>query len=167
MTKAANDLSSLGWEPGSMGELDHRLVKAPYIRLSSGRRGARGDCVYVFDLRITQPNTSYMTTLQIHSLEHLFLAGFRKYLSAAFVSVAPMGCQTGFYLVLLNEARANIVQKIYKKILTEIVSMKEIPYANEKDCGQFIHHNIKEAKKIAKMLLRAEDKWLSVFGAAA
>ena len=107
-----------------MGELDHRLVKAPYIRLSSGRRGARGDCVYVFDLRITQPNTSYMTTLQIHSLEHLFLAGFRKYLSAAFVSVAPMGCQTGFYLVLLNEARANIVQKIYKKILTEIVSMK-------------------------------------------
>jgi S-ribosylhomocysteine lyase len=167
MTKVANDLSSLGWQPGSMGELDHRLVKAPYIRLSSGRRGARGDCVYVFDLRITQPNTSYMTTLQIHSLEHLFLAGFRKYLPSAFISVAPMGCQTGFYLVLLNEARASTVQKVYKKILTEILSMSDIPYANEKDCGQFIHHNIKETKKIAKMLLRAEGKWLSVFEAAA
>lgn len=167
MTKAANDLSSLGWQSGSMGELDHRFVKAPYLRLSSERRGACGDCVYVFDIRITQPNTTYMTTLQIHSLEHLFLAGFRKYLPSAFISVAPMGCQTGFYLILLNEARASIVQKVYKKILTEILSMSDIPYANEKDCGQFIHHSVKEAKKIAKMLLRAEDKWLNVFEAAA
>lgn len=167
MKKAANDLNGQGWEPGSMGELDHRLVRAPYIRLSSGRRGARGDCVYVFDLRVTQPNKRYMTTLQIHTLEHFFLAGFRKHLPAAFVSVAPMGCQTGFYLILLNEARARIVQKIYKQILTEIISMKEIPYANEKDCGQFAHHDIKEARKIARMLLRAEGKWLNVSGAAA
>jgi S-ribosylhomocysteine lyase len=150
-----------------MGELDHRLVEAPYIRLSSARRGAHGDCVYIFDLRITQPNTSYMTTLQIHSLEHLFLAGFRKHLPSVFVGVAPMGCQTGFYLILLNEARAKVVQKVYKKILAEILSIGRIPYANEKDCGQFIHHDLKEAKKIAKMLLRAEDKWLCVFEVAA
>lgn len=149
-----------------MGELDHRFVKAPYIRLSSGKCGSRGDCAYVFDLRITQPNTNYMSTLQIHSVEHLFLAGFRKHLPGSFISVAPMGCQTGFYLILLNEARASVVRKIYKKILTEILSMREIPYANDKDCGQSIHHSIKEAKKIAKMLLRAEEKWLSVFGDA-
>ncbi|MBN9565235.1 MAG: S-ribosylhomocysteine lyase [Alphaproteobacteria bacterium] len=167
MTKTANDLSSLGWELDSMGELDHRLVKAPYIRLSSEKRGAQGDCVYVFDLRITQPNTSYMSTIQIHSLEHLFLAGFREHLPDSFISVAPMGCQTGFYLILLNEARARVVQKIYKKILTQILSMSEIPYANDKDCGQFTHHNIKEAQKIAKMLLHFESEWLGVFGVAA
>jgi S-ribosylhomocysteine lyase len=167
MTKAANDFSHLGWEPGSTGELDHRLVKAPYIRLSSGQHGTCGDTIYVFDLRITQPNTSYMSTLQIHSLEHLFLAGFRKHLPTAFVSVAPMGCQTGFYLILLNEGRARVVCEAYKKIFTEILSMDAIPYANEKDRGQFIHHNIKHAKKIAKMLLRAESKWLNVFGTTA
>lgn len=167
MTQTSNDLSHLGWQPGSMGELDHRLVKAPYIRLSSGRRGARGDAVYVFDIRITQPNTTYMSTLQMHSLEHLLLAGFRKYLPAAFINVAPMGCQTGFYLVLLNEGRAGVVCDVYKRILTDILSSTVVPYANEKDCGQFVHHDIRQAKKIAKTLLQAQDKWLHVFEAAA
>jgi len=167
MTKAVHHLSQLGWELGSAGELDHRLVKAPYLRLSSARRGTRGDCVYVFDLRITQPNKRYMSTLQIHSLEHLLLAGFRKYLPDAFIGVAPMGCQTGFYLILLNEGRASIVRKAYKKILTDILSADSVPYANEKDCGQSSHHSVKQAKKIARMLLKAEGAWLTVLGAAA
>ncbi len=156
------DIDRLGWNPRALGEVDHRRVSAPYIRLSSYQTGENGDTVYFLDLRISQPNTTYLSTIELHSLEHLLLAGFRKYLPQNFVCVAPMGCQTGFYLVLLNEGRAEVILEVYETILKDILSAQEVPYANIQDCGHFEHHDLGAAKAIARQLLDSRPVWRKV-----
>lgn len=157
------DVKELGWDPATLGEIDHRLVKVPYVRLSSYLEGTAGDVTYVFDLRATQPNNGYLATGVLHSFEHLLLAGFRKYLPDQFVSVAPMGCQTGFYLILQNEGRFKEVCRVYRAILDDIVGAKEVPYATPDNCGQSDHHDLAGAKKLAETLIAAQQDWSQVF----
>ena len=156
------DIEELGWDAHALGEVDHRQVKAPYVRLSSYTVGRNGDVVYFFDLRITQPNTTYLTRTELHSLEHLYLAGFRKYLPANFICVAPMGCQTGLYLVLLNEGRADKVLDVYERILNDILNEAAVPYADIKDCGHYEDHDLGAAKVVARRLLDCKAAWRQV-----
>ncbi len=144
-------------------DIDHRLVKAPYIRIASYVTGICGDIIYVYDVRMTQPNVEYLTSKQLHSIEHLLLFGFRKYLPNYFVNTGPMGCQTGFYLILLNEGNIERITKIYEQILIDILNTTDtIPYANIKDCGQHIFHNLAEAQVVARMLLNHKEFLLEV-----
>ena len=157
------DVKSLGWNPQTLGEIDHRDVSAPYVRLSSYLQGKAGDTTFVYDLRVTQPNNSYLTTGILHSFEHLLLAGFRKHMPDTFVSVAPMGCQTGFYLILQNEGRFEEVARVYQAILEDIMVSKEVPYASADNCGQAVHHDLPGSKTLAKALLDAKTQWSQVF----
>ena len=156
------NMEELGWDARALGEVDHRQVKAPYVRLSSYTAGENGDIVYFFDLRITQPNTTYLSRTELHSLEHLYLAGFRKYLPANFICVAPMGCQTGLYLVLLNEGRAEKVLDVYEHILKDILDATSVPYADIKDCGHYEDHDLDAAKAVARRLLDCRAAWRQV-----
>ncbi len=156
------NMEELGWDARALGEVDHRQVKAPYVRLSSYTAGEHGDIVYFFDLRITQPNTTYLSRTELHSLEHLYLAGFRKYLPANFICVAPMGCQTGLYLVLLNEGRAEKVLDVYEHILKDILAATSVPYADIKDCGHYEDHDLDAAKAVARRLLDCRSAWRQV-----
>lgn len=163
MINGMTNIQEIGWDPETLGELDHQKVCAPYVRLTSYVLGEKGDVIYTYDLRMTQPNKTFLTTKVLHSLEHLLLAGFRKYMPEKFICVAPMGCQTGFYLVLLNEGDAEKVITSYSTILEEIISMDSVPYANIEDCGQYLHHDLMEAKKFSEKLLTQKQKWRSVF----
>ncbi|MDK1030000.1 MAG: S-ribosylhomocysteine lyase [Anaerolineae bacterium] len=155
-------VEELGWEPHTVGELDHRIVKAPYIKLRSLTEGPNGDVVYAIDLRVTQPNTNYLSTVELHSFEHFLLAGFRKYAPKNFISVAPMGCQTGFYLTLFNEGEAVRIYSFYENILNDILHASEVPYANIRECGHFENHNLELAKNLAKKLLENKSSWRQV-----
>ncbi len=157
------NLQELGWDPKTLGELDHRKVRAPYVRLSSYTVGQMGDVVYVYDLRMTQPNKIFLKTQLIHSLEHMLLYGFRKYLEKEFINIAPMGCQTGCYLVLLNEGNADKICKILKSILQDILVMNAVPYSNRESCGQCLHHSLEETQHFAKYLLDKQHTWRYVF----
>lgn len=156
------NVEELGWDVRGLGEIDHRNVKAPYVRLSSYTVGKNGDIVYFFDLRLTQPNTTYLSTIELHSLEHLFLAGFRKYLPGSFICVAPMGCQTGLYLVLLNEGRAEKILGVYESILNDILAADAVPYAEIKDCGNWENHDLDAAKAVARQVLDCKAAWRQV-----
>jgi len=156
------DISILGWSLNTLGELDHKIVKAPYIRLVSYTFGNYGDIVYSYDLRILQPNKNYIKAKVLHSFEHFLLYGFRKYMKEIFISVSPMGCQTGFYLILLNEGRSKKLFDIYSKILNDILNSYTIPYANENNCGRFLYHDLDGTKKLSKMLLNCESIWNKV-----
>ncbi len=156
------NIEELGWDARTLGEVDHRQVKAPYVRLSSYMVGKNGDTVYFFDLRITQPNRTYLSRTELHSLEHLFLAGFRRYLPANFICVAPMGCQTGLYLVLLNEGRADKVLEVYEQILNDILHATDVPYADIKDCGHYEDHDLAAAQAVAHRLLECKSTWRQV-----
>jgi S-ribosylhomocysteine lyase len=156
------DLEQLGWEAHTIGELDHQKLKAPHVKLRALTTGENGDGVFSVDLRINQPNTKYLSTTELHSFEHFLLAGFRKYMPQNFISVAPMGCQTGFYLILLNEGNAQKICDVYETILNDILVATEVPYANIRECGHFENHNLELAKDVARKLLELKSEWRKV-----
>jgi len=121
------NVEQLGWKLANVGELDHRLLKAPHVKLRSFTEGAAGDVVYAVDLRITQPNVNFLSSTEMHSFEHFLLAGFLKYMPENFISIGLMGCQTGFYLVLFNEGRAEKICSTYEMILNDILEANEVP----------------------------------------
>ncbi|MEI7494180.1 MAG: S-ribosylhomocysteine lyase [Alphaproteobacteria bacterium] len=157
------NINQMGWDPRTLGEIDHQKVLAPYIRLSSYTTGENGDVVYVYDLRLTQPNVTYLKPDVLHSLEHFFLAGFRKHLKEKFINVSPMGCQTGFYLILINKGNADEIFLTFETILQEILKMDEVSYADIQSCGQYLYHDLIAAKDIVKKFLHKKSSWRVVF----
>jgi S-ribosylhomocysteine lyase len=156
------DLEQLGWEAETIGELDHRRLKAPHVKLRALTTGEKGDGVYSVDLRIHRPNVEYLSTTAMHSFEHFLLAGFRKYMPENFISVAPMGCQTGFYLILLNEGNAERICDVYEDILNDILTATEVPYANIRDCGHYENHSLEQAQDVARKVLDSKSEWRKV-----
>lgn len=155
------DLEKQGWDLKTVGHLDHHIVKAPYIQMTSYTEGKKGDYVFTYDLRFTQPNTEYMTPRVMHSLEHLLLVGFRKYIDG-YIGLGPMGCQTGFYLTLINEYDAKKIATVFEKILNDILVATEVPLANATDCGQGDYHDLEGAKIMAKKVLDKKDTWYDI-----
>jgi S-ribosylhomocysteine lyase len=156
------NLEQLGWETQTIGELDHQKLRAPHVKLRALTTGEHGDGVFSVDLRINRPNTEYLSTTELHSFEHFLLFGFQKYLPQNFISVAPMGCQTGFYLILLNEGNAEKICGIYETILNDILAAAEVPYANIRQCGHYENHNLELAQDVARKLLDAKSEWRKV-----
>ncbi len=156
------NVEELGWAAGTVGELDHRLLKAPHVKLRSWTEGPKGDVVFCVDLRINQPNTDFLSSTEMHSFEHFLLAGFQKYLPQSFLSVGLMGCQTGFYLVLYNEGHAERICHVYEKILNDILGAGEVPYANSEQCGNFRNHSVELARNVARRLLDSKSRWRQV-----
>lgn len=156
------DINQLGWEAETVGELDHRLLKAPHIKLRSATPGATGGVVYAVDLRINQPNSTFLSSTEMHSFEHFLLWGFQKYMPQNFISIGLMGCQTGFYLILFNEGRADAIFDVYEKILNDILTASEVPYANIIQCGNYKNHSLELAQALAKRVLDAKSNWRQV-----
>jgi S-ribosylhomocysteine lyase len=156
------NIEQLGWDIQTVGELDHRLLKAPHVKLRSAVEGQTGDVVYCVDLRINRPNTEFLSTTELHSVEHFLLAGFRKYLPDHFLSVGIMGCQTGFYLVLMNQGHAGEICSVYEAILNDMLAAKEVPYASIQECGNYKNHSLELAQNVARRVLDARSNWLNV-----
>ncbi len=156
------DYIALGWDPDTVGELDHRRLKAPHVKLRSARQGPKGDVVYSVDLRINRPNTEFLSSTEMHSFEHFLLWGFQKYLPSNFISIGLMGCQTGFYLVLQNEGRMERICEVYEQILRDILVAREVPYANIEQCGNYRNHSLESAQVLASRLLASRSNWRQV-----
>lgn len=156
------NLEQFGWAAGTVGELDHRLLKAPHVKLRSLTQGPTGDIVYAVDLRINPPNVAFLSSTEMHSFEHFLLAGFQKYMPQNFISIGLMGCQTGFYLVLFNEGCAEVILETYEKILQDILIASEVPYANIAQCGNYRNHSLELAQQLAQRVLDAKSNWRQV-----
>ncbi|MCK6540784.1 MAG: S-ribosylhomocysteine lyase [Anaerolineales bacterium] len=157
-----NDVVQLGWEATTVGELDHRKLKAPHVKLRAAAPGANGDVVYSVDLRINEPNSVFLSSTEMHSFEHFLLWGFQKYMPGNFVSVGLMGCQTGFYLILFNEGRAQTIRDTYERILNDILIAREVPYANIAQCGNYKNHSLEMAQALARRVLDAKMNWTHI-----
>ncbi|MCB1560488.1 MAG: S-ribosylhomocysteine lyase [Xanthomonadales bacterium] len=163
MSRAPEDVASLGWNPRHIGEIDHRQLKAPSIKLRAAIPCPGGDTIYCVDLRVCRPNTDSLLELgAAHSLEHFLLEGFQQRLPGGFVSVGLMGCQTGFYLVLLNEGRRQIIEDCVERILHGILAAEHVPYANLAQCGNWVNHDPSAAKRVARKLLAERAVWREV-----
>lgn len=142
-------------------ELDHRLVKAPYIRKCCLLDGPKGDQVSKFDVRFLQPNQKAFGTAAMHGLEHLLAHEIRTDLEGV-IDLSPMGCRTGFYLILWGDRDPAEVKHAMELALTRILQAEEIPAANEVQCGNYRDLSLFGAKEYAKELLKSGFS-LSVF----
>lgn len=142
--------------------LDHTKVAAPYIRLAGTSEGENGDKIYKFDLRFCQPNKEHMDMPGLHSIEHLMAENVRNHHDRV-VDISPMGCQTGFYLSLLNEDDFDTVKEVVEKTLEDVLKATEVPACNEVQCGWAASHSLEGAKDIAKNMLSGKDEWHIVF----
>ncbi|MBV6271367.1 S-ribosylhomocysteine lyase [Alcaligenaceae bacterium CGII-47] len=155
------NIEDLGWDTRTVGELDHRRLKAPSIKLRSARCGENGDIIYCVDLRVRRPNVgACLSSTELHSIEHFLLAGFQHHLPSHFVSVGVMGCQTGFYLVFLNEGRSKAICDVLESILADILKASMVPYASIEQCGNYMDHDLGKAQDIARAILAARTDWL-------
>lgn len=133
-------------------ELDHRIVKAPYIRKCCLLTGKKGDNVTKFDIRFLQPNVEAFGTAAMHGLEHLLAHELRCRLEGI-IDLSPMGCRTGFYLSIWGDREASEIKQALEISLREVLKATEIPAANEVQCGNYKDLSLFGAKEYAKEAL--------------
>ena len=141
--------------------LDHRTVKAPYVRLADRKALPHGDVLVKYDVRFTQPNVAHLDMKTVHSVEHLFAEKSRNH-SSAVVDFSPMGCQTGFYLILSGAPGYDEVLALIEATLTDILSATEVPAANEVQCGWGANHSLEGAQEAARGFLAQRAEWAQV-----
>ena len=133
--------------------LDHTLVKAPFVRKCSVYKGEKGDTVTKFDIRFTQPNVSELESEGIHTLEHLMATYIRDY-ADNIIDLSPLGCRTGFYLTVWGEPEAAEIAGIVTKTLGDVLKSDSIPAENPVQCGNYKLHNLELAKQYADDVLK-------------
>lgn len=155
------EVQRLGWPKEQVGELDHRRLKAPSVKLRSLRMGVRGDVVYCVDLRVRRPNTGApLSSADLHSTEHFLLEGLQRLLPQHFIAVGVMGCRTGFYLTFLNEGRAEVLCAALARIFEGTQTALQVPYARVDQCGNWRDHSIERARAIATEIMARRADWL-------
>lgn len=133
--------------------LDHTKVKAPFVRKCGIQKGKKGDIISKFDLRFLQPNEEVMPTSAIHSLEHL-LAGFMREKIDNIIDISPMGCRTGFYMIVWGEVETITVIEALEYSLNKVIVEEEVPAANALQCGNYRDHSLELAKDYANKAVK-------------
>lgn len=135
--------------------IDHnKLVPGLYV----SRKDFAGDYpVTTFDIRMTNPNEEpVMNTAEIHAIEHLgatFLRNHKEYDSKT-LYFGPMGCRTGFYLLLSGDYSSRDILPLMKEMFRFIAEYEgEIPGACARDCGNYLDLNLPMAKFCSKKYL--------------
>lgn len=116
------------------------------------------ETVTSFDLRFTSPNREpVMNTAPVHAIEHLaatFLRNDPEWKDRV-LYFGPMGCRTGFYLLLLGEHHPGEILPLLKRCCRFILDFSgEIPGARPRDCGNYSDMNLDMAKWWAGRYLR-------------
>jgi S-ribosylhomocysteine lyase len=142
--------------------LDHTKVNAPYVRIAGKKDGENGDLIVKYDVRFKQPNKEHMEMPSLHSLEHLVAELIRNHADYV-VDWSPMGCQTGFYLTVINHDSIDEILTILEATLQDVLKAKEVPASNEVQCGWAASHTLEGAQELARDFLAKRDSWSMVF----
>ena len=115
------------------------------------------ETVTTFDLRMTSPNEEpVMNTAEVHTIEHLaatFLRNHKDYKDKT-VYFGPMGCRTGFYLLLAGDYASKDIVPLMIEMYEFIRDYKgEVPGASPKDCGNYLDMNLSMANYLAAKYL--------------
>ena len=106
-----------------------------------------GDIV-TYDMRTRKPNMGdYMDNLTMHSVEHMFATYIRNSeIGNKVIYFGPMGCQTGFYLLVRDESSDNVL-KVIKDVLKKIINHEGEIFGNKREeCGNYRNLNLDAAK---------------------
>ena len=136
--------------------IDHiQLVPGLYV----SRKDMAGDAVITtFDIRMTSPNDEpVMNTAEVHTIEHLGATFLRNHeaFSDKVLYFGPMGCRTGFYLLLTGDYSSADIVPLMKEMFSFIASYEgEVPGASARDCGNYLDMNLPMARWLASRYLR-------------
>lgn len=136
----------------------NHLVLEPGVYVSRiDRDPATGASITTFDLRMTRPNREpVMDTGAVHTIEHLLATHLRNNpeWKDRVVYAGPMGCRTGFYLVLFGELSSQDVLEPVRDAFRFIADFEgEIPGAKPAECGNYNDMNLDEAHWEARRYL--------------
>jgi len=133
-----------------------------HIKLQPGIYVSRKDkvgaeTITTFDLRMTSPNEEpVMNTAEIHTIEHLgatFLRNHPVY-KDKIIYFGPMGCRTGFYLLLAGDLDSKEIVPLITETFEFIRDFQgEVPGASPMDCGNYLDMNLGMANFLAKRYL--------------
>ena len=135
--------------------IDHlKLVPGVYV----SRKDTIGrEVITTFDLRMTSPNDEpVMNTAEVHTIEHLAATFLRNHpvYGDKTIYFGPMGCRTGFYLLLAGDLTSNEIVPLMIEMFEFIRDFKdEVPGASPKDCGNYLDMNLPMANYLAKRYL--------------
>ncbi|WP_329887886.1 S-ribosylhomocysteine lyase [Pseudoramibacter faecis] len=138
----------------------HELEKIPsftvnHLKLLRGiyvsRKDAVGDqIVTTFDIRMKEPNREpVMNTAECHTIEHLGATYLRNdpIISEQIIYFGPMGCRTGFYLVMKGDLTSRDIVPLITNLYRFMATFEgDIPGAAAKDCGNYLDQNLAMAK---------------------
>lgn len=135
--------------------IDHiKLIPGVYV----SRKDTVGvETITTFDIRMTSPNDeAVMNTAEMHTIEHLaatFLRNHKEF-GPKIIYFGPMGCRTGFYLLLAGDYDSKDIIDLLKEMFVFIADFEgEVPGASAKDCGNYLDMNLPMAKYLAKKYL--------------
>lgn len=132
-----------------------KLKKGMYVSRIDGD-------VVTYDIRMKKPNGGdYLTDKGLHTIEHLFATFARNSAAAdSVIYVGPMGCRTGFYLLLRDTVSRMDALQLVKDSMQFIVHFTgKIPGSERWECGNYLEHNLPEAKKVAADMLEVLKDW--------
>ncbi|MGO1637457.1 MAG: S-ribosylhomocysteine lyase [Ancrocorticia populi] len=138
--------------------LDHRTVSAPYVRVADVKQLPLGDVLTKYDVRFCQPNKDHLEMPAVHSIEHTFAECVRDH-SDDVVDFSPMGCQTGFYLLIAAQPDVPATIKLVAQTFQDILEATEVPAANEVQCGWGANHSLEAAQTAVKAMLAQKNTW--------
>lgn len=134
-----------------------------HIKLEPGVYVSRKDhvgkeVITTFDLRMTSPNDEpVMNTAEVHTIEHLAATFLRNHpqFGDKTIYFGPMGCRTGFYLLLAGDYESKDIVELITELYEFIRDFKdEVPGASAKDCGNYLDMNLGMANYLADRYLK-------------
>lgn len=127
--------------------VDHTKI-VPGIFVS--RQDQLGDkIVTTYDVRVTRPNKEpAVDVAAMHTLEHLIATFLRNdpYWKDEVIYWGPMGCLTGFYLILKGNRAPREIHDLLLRAFRSVADAETVPGSNEENCGNYLMHNLWLAK---------------------
>ncbi len=118
--------------------------------------------VITYDVRMKKPNGGdYLNISAMHTIEHLFATFARNSeLSDSVLYVGPMGCRTGFYILLRDSVSKERAISLVKDSMVFIRDFEgEIPGNKREECGNYLDHDLTTAKKEGEKMYEVLKDW--------
>ena len=127
------------------------------MRIADRKELPGGDTLVKYDVRFTQPNQAHLEMPAVHSIEHLTAEHMRNH-TDALIDFSPMGCQTGFYALMLG-VETEEFERLLERTFQDILEADEVPAANEVQCGWGANHSLEAAQDAVRGFLAEREHW--------
>lgn len=131
------------------------LTKGMYVSRIDGD-------VITYDVRMKVPNKGdFLENGAMHTLEHLMATYLRNTpMSNEVVYVGPMGCRTGFYVLMRNTVTQEQALRLVRQSFDFASEFRsDIPGASSRECGNYLEHDLEGARHIARDMKDVLSKW--------